>query len=492
MRVVLLPVLRGSRCPRGRPCCPPRRTTRGRGRALARLGRSRRSRARRSARAKRDAARAAARRARRSRSSRTPGRCSSTPRQLGPTSRMPARAADGEQLALARGARRRRSRRSRRRARRARARRARRALARDVEHGARPARRSPPARPARGHVGDVEHGGDARRSSAARGLTACSGAGEAAGDRLCEQLAADRAAAAREAPTTATDARAQDTCATAATAAIALALLEAPRAPRASATSGSATLELAGLRRATCDREAGLSRNTSIMRWFSGSTSAVERLDALGARPPRPGGRAAIVAMPAPLPVVGDRERDLGARRRARARSTPWPTIRSPATASSDERRSGVDAAASSGVPRGSTPALKKRSQRDSAESPARNVAQRRRGRPARRGARATSSRRAARRRRPARPSRGARVDEAVLERVPDQLGAGGAAELLLDVRAVRLDRAHAQVELGARSRCWCGRARSAAAPRPRARVRSSGGPTARAARPPGARPGAG
>src|SRR3954454_736687 len=38
--------------------------------------------------------------------------------------------------------------------------------------------------------------------------------------------------------------------------------------------------------------------------------------------------------------------------------------------------------------------------------------------------------------------------DEPVLERVVHELGAGGQPDLLLDVRAVRLDRAHAQVQL--------------------------------------------
>ena len=57
-----------------------------------------------------------------------------------------------------------------------------------------------------------------------------------------------------------------------------------------------------------------------------------------------------------------------------------------------------------------------------------------------------------------------------VVERVADELGARGAAELLLDVRAVGLDGAHREVELLRRSRRSCGPARSGAGPRPRAR----------------------
>ena len=53
--------------------------------------------------------------------------------------------------------------------------------------------------------------------------------------------------------------------------------------------------------------------------------------------------------------------------------------------------------------------------------------------------------RRAGRRRR---PRRAQVVDEAVLERVAHELGAGGAAQLLLDVRAVGLDRARGEEEL--------------------------------------------
>ena len=61
-------------------------------------------------------------------------------------------------------------------------------------------------------------------------------------------------------------------------------------------------------------------------------------------------------------------------------------------------------------------------------------------------------------------------LDEAVVERVAHELGAGGAPELLLDVRAVGLDRAHREEQLARRSRRWCGPGRSAAGPRPRAR----------------------
>src|SRR5271170_4531926 len=38
--------------------------------------------------------------------------------------------------------------------------------------------------------------------------------------------------------------------------------------------------------------------------------------------------------------------------------------------------------------------------------------------------------------------------DQPALQRVADEVGAGGERELLLDVRAVRLDRAHGQVQL--------------------------------------------
>ena len=61
-------------------------------------------------------------------------------------------------------------------------------------------------------------------------------------------------------------------------------------------------------------------------------------------------------------------------------------------------------------------------------------------------------------------------VEQAVVERVADELGARGAADLLLDVRAVGLHGAGGEEELARRSRCWCGRARSGAGPRARGR----------------------
>ena len=45
-------------------------------------------------------------------------------------------------------------------------------------------------------------------------------------------------------------------------------------------------------------------------------------------------------------------------------------------------------------------------------------------------------------------PSLGQTLDELVLERVADELGARGAAQLLLDVRAVGLDRARGEEQL--------------------------------------------
>ena len=83
-------------------------------------------------------------------------------------------------------------------------------------------------------------------------------------------------------------------------------------------------------------------------------------------------------------------------------------------------------------------------------------------------------------------------VDEPVVERVAHELGAGGAAELLLHVGAVGLHRAHATGTAAGRSRRWCARARSAAGSPPRAAVRSSGGPAGPAARRPAGRPSSG
>ena len=50
-------------------------------------------------------------------------------------------------------------------------------------------------------------------------------------------------------------------------------------------------------------------------------------------------------------------------------------------------------------------------------------------------------------------------VDEAAVERVAHEVGAGCAAELALDVRAVRLDRPHAEEELLPISALVCPRA---------------------------------
>ena len=73
-------------------------------------------------------------------------------------------------------------------------------------------------------------------------------------------------------------------------------------------------------------------------------------------------------------------------------------------------------------------------------------------------------------------------LEQAALERVADELRALGHPQLLLDVGAVRLDGAHAQVELTRRSRRWYGRARSAAGSRPRARRGRRAGPVGSAA----------
>src|SRR3954454_8642896 len=130
----------------------------------------------------------------------------------------------------------------------------------------------------------------------------------------------------------------------------------------------------------------------------------------------------------------------------------PWATTRrsAPVTAISEYPRtsSTATAAASSRF----TPAPKNRSQRDSSDRPSRNarIAARSSGRVGRtwivEPSRSATSNPWAASRAPAMLGV-ADVDEAVLERVLHQLGARRAADLLLDVRAVRLDRAHAQVE---------------------------------------------
>ena len=100
-----------------------------------------------------------------------------------------------------------------------------------------------------------------------------------------------------------------------------------------------------------------------------------------------------------------------------------------------------------------------------------RPVHRQRRDVPRRRGARRARRRRRARR---AQVASSGRPTEAVLERVAHELGARGAAQLLLDVRAVASRPCAWRGTAARRSRRWCDRARSAAAPRPRAWSRSS------------------
>ena len=65
---------------------------------------------------------------------------------------------------------------------------------------------------------------------------------------------------------------------------------------------------------------------------------------------------------------------------------------------------------------------------------------------------------------------RSGRVEQPAVQRVADEVGSRGAAQLLLDVRPVGLHGPHREVELLGRCRCWCGRARSGAGSRPRGR----------------------
>ena len=284
------PSRRGSRCPRGRPCCPWTRRKRARGRG-PRPPRAPRCRRRRSGMRTR-CGRASAAGARTSRPAGRRPSVHSTPRQLGPTRRMPAPRQTASSSAC-------------------------RCLAglihlgeagRHDDEGAHAlgARSRAPRRDGRRRHGDD---GELHRRRAPRARTRCAGrpsmvtaarahqvqvAAEATGDEVVQRARVRRCRDVARHPPAATEEGRRTWW----TAPVAAMRSRASNAARASGVSAVGSVISRAPGRVWTSTGNPDSRNTRIIRWLAGSTVAVKRRDALGRWRRRPRCASRIVAMP--------------------------------------------------------------------------------------------------------------------------------------------------------------------------------------------------